>query len=153
MSKNALIAVAVIIVLAVAGWYVLKPQKMSAPQPPQEVTAIPTPSPAASPAPIIEEGMMEEEKKMEKNTIIINSSGFAPKNVTVKVGESVTWMNNDSENHTVNSSPHPTHTDNPFLNVGLIRPDEKKSLTFDKAGTYKYHDHLNPSLFGSVTVE
>lgn len=153
MSKNVLIAAVVIIVLALAGWFLLKPQELSAPQPPVEVTSTPTPtqSPAAS-----DGAMMEEEKTEEKiadKTVQIKSSGFKPQNITIKVGESVTWVNQDSQDHTVNSSPHPTHTDNPFLNVGLIRPGEEKSLAFDKAGTYKYHDHLNPSLFGSVTVK
>lgn len=145
MSRNVVIAGVVIVVLAVAGWYFLKPQKLSAPQPPQEVTATPTPTQSLSSA---TEGAM-----MDKNTIQISSLAFSPKSITIKVGESVTWINKDSQDHTVNSSPHPTHTDNPFLNVGLIRPGEKKSLTFDKAGIYKYHDHLNPSLNGSVAVE
>lgn len=150
MSKNVLIALAVIVVLAVAGWYVLRPQKMSAPQPPQAVTTSPTPttqSPAAT------EGATMEEKKIDKNTVQISSSGFTPQNMTIKVGESVTWINKDDQKHTVNSLPHPTHTDYLKLNLGVIQPDEQKSLTFTQAGTFKYHDHLNPSLFGSVTVE
>lgn len=147
MSKNVLIAGVVIIVLALAGWFLLKPQNQSVPPAPSDVTSTPTPTQSPTPT-ATAEAMMEE-----KNLVTISSSGFSPKKITIKVGGSVTWVNSDTQDHTVNSSPHPTHTDNPFLNLGLIRPGEKKSLTFDKAGTYKYHDHLNPSLNGSVTVE
>jgi len=57
------------------------------------------------------------------------------------------------EENIVNSALHPTHLEYPPLNLGVIKPGESKSLTFPEAGTYKYHDHLNPSLFGSVTVQ
>ena len=150
MSKNVVIVLVVIIVLALAGWYFLKPQQLSAPQTPTDVTSTPTPtqSPTAT-----EDAMMEKEQVMEKNTVQITSAGFSPKSISIKVGESVTWMNSDSQKHTVNSIPHPVHTDYQPLNLGVIQPDNQKSLTFDKVGTYKYHDHLNPSLTGAVTVE
>ena len=148
MSKNVVIALVVIIVLALAGWYLLKPQGQSGSQAPSEVTS--TPVPSQSPTSSATDGAMIVK---DENLVTISASGFTPKSITIKAGESVTWTNNDSEKHTVNSSPHPTHTDYQPLNLGVIQPGQQKSLTFDKAGTYKYHDHLNPSLFGSVTVE
>ncbi len=153
MSKNVVVALVIIIVLALAGWFLLKPQNQSSTKTPTNVTLTPTPTATQSPTPAATKGAMMEEKKMNKNIVNINSNGFSPKNVTIKVGESVTWVNKDSEDHTVNSDPHPTHTSYPPLNLGLIKPGDQKSLTFDQAGTYKYHDHLNPSLTGSVTVE
>ena len=90
---------------------------------------------------------------MAATVVTISSNGFSPQNVTIKAGDSVSWMNSDSANHTVNSDPHPTHTAYSPLNLGLMKPGEKKSLTFPTAGTYKYHDHLNPSSTGTVTVQ
>ena len=91
---------------------------------------------------------------MEKNVVKISSAGFLPKEITIKKGEEVTWVNEDSSGHQVNSAIHPTHQIYPPLNsVGLLESGEKKSLSFPDAGVYKYHDHLNPTLFGSVTVE
>ena len=79
----------------------------------------------------------------------IQGEGFK----TLEEGQSVTFENMDSVNHTVNSDPHPTHTMNSFLNAGVLKSGESKTIIFEKAGQYTYHDHLNPSLTGSVTVE
>lgn len=146
MSKNTIIVLVGILVLALVGFFLLKPQTNT--QVPPQTQEVSQPTPSQTPQTASEDAMMKEE-----NIVKITSSGFSPKSVTIKVGEKVTWTNDDSANHTVNSSPHPIHTDNPFLNLGLIRMEESKSVTFDSAGTYKYHDHLNPSLTGSVTVE
>lgn len=146
MSKNTIIVLVGILVLALVGFFLLKSQKSPQVQP-ETQQAEPTVS--EPPQTATEGAMMKEEANMVK----ISSTEFSPKSITVKVGEKVAWINDDSANHTVNSNPHPTHTDNPFLNLGLIRMGESKSVTFDKVGIYKYHDHLNPSLTGSVTVE
>ena len=145
MSRNVVIAGVVILVLIVGGWFLTRPKQIAAPevsQPTQESSSSESASAASSGA-----------QMMEKNVVSITAGGFSPQTITIKVGESVTWTNNDSENHTVNSDPHPTHTLNPFLNLGLIKTAEQKSVTISKTGTFTYHDHLNPSLTGSITVE
>lgn len=147
MSRNVVIAGVVIIVLIVAGWFFMSSKKSSVTQVPSEVTQ--TPAPTESPTSFASDAAMMNEKNIVKMT----SSNFSPKNITVKVGESVIWQNDDSANHTVNSYNHPTHTLYPFLNLGLIKSGETKSATFSKTGTFMYHDHLNPSLTGTVTVE
>lgn len=145
MSRNILIAGIVVGVVIVAGWFFTRP-KVAAPVT-ETPTAAPvvseTSTPSASPS-----AMMAE-----KNMVAISATGFSPMAITVKVGDSVTWENTDSANHTVSSDPHPTHTLFPFLNVGVIKSGDKKSVTFDKAGKYTYHDHLHPSNTGVVTVE
>lgn len=88
------------------------------------------------------------------NLVTNGINGFTPETVTIKVGDSVTWVNSDLKNHTVNSDPHPSHTAYPSLNtIGLLKPGEKKSLVFPTKGTYGYHDHLNPSHTGTIIVE
>lgn len=144
MSKNAIIGGAVVILIVLLGWYYLQSEKGNYTQP------------QATPASNItqtEEGPATPSASAEKNVVNIKSGGFLPQDITVKVGESVTWMNTDSVDHTVNSAVHPTHLVYPPLNLGNIKPADKRSLTFPTAGSYKYHDHLNPSLTGSVIVE
>lgn len=145
MSRNAIVAAVVIVVVVLAGWYFMRPKGTTT----SEVTQ-PAPDPAASES---ASPQASPSAAMTEKVITISSSGFSPKAITIKVGDSLIWKNTDSENHTVNSAPHPAHTAYPSLNLNLIKPGEEKSLTFPTAGTYKYHDHLNPSLFGSVTVE
>lgn len=89
-----------------------------------------------------------------QNTVTYSSTGFDPKTITIKMGQTVTWVNQDTNSLQVASSPHPTHTDYPPLNsVGTIEPGQMSSFTFSTAGTFKYHDHLNPQNWGEVIVE
>ena len=147
MSRNTTIAVVVVLVLIVGGWYLTRPKQPAVPS--ADTTQPPASTETAPPSSASEGAMMKE----DKNLVKVSATGFTPQNLTVKVGDTVAWMNSDSADHTVNSAPHPTHTVYPPLNLGVIKPGDKKTLTFPTAGTYKYHDHLNPSLFGSVTVQ
>ena len=143
MSKNIWIGLIVIIALILAGWYFIQSQK---PQPTVPATQVqPETTPATTSA--------SPSETADKTVVNIASTDFSPANITINAGDSVIWRNGDSADHNVNSASHPTHTAYPPLNLGVIKPGESKSLTFPTAGTYKYHDHLNPSLTGSVTVE
>jgi len=146
MSRNVVIGAVVVLVVVVA-WYYLQSQKggyiqtQTPPQPAAEETPAATSEAAPS-------------ATTEENIVTITSSGFSPQNITITVGESVTWVNEDTENHQIQSAVHPTHQlYPPFNTVGLLKSGEKKSLSFPESGTYKYHDHLNPSFTASVTVE
>ena len=149
MNKNVAIAIAVILILLVGGWFLMRTKQQVTP-----VTSdipVSTPAAAESTSPAASEGAA-----MSKNetSVKISSDGFFPKSITIKVGDTVTWMNKDTADHQVSSDPHPTHTLFPILNkIGLIKAGDKKSLQFTTAGTFTYHDHLNPSLTGSVTVQ
>lgn len=91
--------------------------------------------------------------KAEVVTITLTKSGFNPQKVTVKAGTKVTWINQSGGTATVDSADHPTHLKYPPLNLGSFANGGSLSLVFDKTGTYGYHNHLNSSQFGTVTVE
>jgi plastocyanin len=87
-------------------------------------------------------------------TFILNPEGVSTRSITIKAGEAVTWVNNSGQTVEIASSQHPSHTEYPPLNtVGEIPNGGKKSFTFPTPGVYKWHDHLNTSFNGSVTVE
>ncbi len=85
--------------------------------------------------------------------ITITSSGFSPSAVTVKAGTVVTWTNSSGADVRVASDPHPTHTDLPELDSSTLANGDSYSFTFTKVGTWGYHDHFEPTLKGSVTVQ
>lgn len=86
-------------------------------------------------------------------TVIINDSGFNPTVLRIKVGTKITWINQGNNQVIVASNPHPTHTDYPPLNLGKVDPNGSLSLVFDQAGSYGYHNHLNPSQIGKIEVQ
>lgn len=85
--------------------------------------------------------------------IVLDANDFSPATVTVKAGSKVVWANKSGGMATVNSDPHPQHTDYAPLNLGRFSDGGTLELVFDKAGTYKYHNHLDASQRGTVVVE
>lgn len=78
---------------------------------------------------------------------------FSPQNLNVKLNDYVFFTNKSSANMWVASNPHPTHTDYPaFDSKQNIAPGGKFKFQFTKVGSWGYHDHLNPSIGGTVTV-
>ncbi|RLE15537.1 MAG: hypothetical protein DRJ28_03935, partial [Actinobacteria bacterium] len=80
-------------------------------------------------------------------TVVITNS-LSPKDLTVAVGTTVTWDNQDNDDHRLEfSGPRSYELD---LDEG-----ESRSITFDTLGTYQYFDDRdddNSSYFGTVTV-
>ena len=89
----------------------------------------------------------------EEATISLTKSGYTPQTVTIKAGTKVTWNNQSGKAATVNSANHPTHLVYPPLNLGEFSDGESLSLVFNTPGTYKYHNHLDASSFGTIIVE
>ncbi|MEK7537487.1 MAG: cupredoxin domain-containing protein [Patescibacteria group bacterium] len=82
----------------------------------------------------------------QTSTVTLNSSGADPLIVTVSAGTTVTFVNNDSGLHQISSNPHPAHTGLPgFDSLSGIKPGQSYSFTFATAGTFDYHDHLDPA--------
>ena len=90
-------------------------------------------------------------------TITITSSGVSPRDITVALGSRVTFVNNDSQPHDMDSNPHPEHTDCPPLNIGFIAPGASGiSQNLTTARTCGFHDHNQPSntnLQGVVRIQ
>ena len=74
----------------------------------------------------------------------ISNFAFTPADLTVKVGDTVTWTNSDSVAHTI------TFAD---FDSGQVAPGATYSHTFDKAGTFDYKCSIHPQMTGKVTVQ
>ncbi len=100
-----------------------------------------------------EETNSSPEQTATTNNILLSSSGFEPKELIVKTGTKVTWINRSGKSATVDSDDHPTHKLYPFLNLGQFADGVSIQVVFDKPGTYTYHNHFDASQTGSVKVE
>ena len=89
----------------------------------------------------------------EESTITYGTNGFSPATLTIKAGTKVTWTNKSGKTFDVESDPHQIHTSYPPMNFGAFSDGSSVSLVFDKTGTYRYHNHLNPSQTGTVIVQ
>ncbi|MBI2133437.1 cupredoxin domain-containing protein [Candidatus Woesearchaeota archaeon] len=104
---------------------------------------------------------VSENRTALRDEVKITASGFDPATITINSGESVTWTNSDTKPHWVASAAHPTHDEYPerggcigskFDSCGSIGPGESFTFGFSRKGSWKYHDHLNPGLTGTVVV-
>ena len=86
-------------------------------------------------------------------TITYGSNGFSPGTVTLKSGQTLAITNSSNQEIQMDSDPHPTHTDNPELNVGSIAAGQTKTVTLTKVGNWGYHNHLDPSQTGRIVVQ
>jgi plastocyanin len=92
-------------------------------------------------------------------TVTMTSAGVNPRNVTIAVGQSVTFVNRDTRVHEIASNPHPIHGSCPSIEAGLgqIQPGQSRSTQgFANAGTCSYHDHLddgNAGFQGTITIQ
>ncbi|OGL26200.1 hypothetical protein A3E49_03330 [Candidatus Saccharibacteria bacterium RIFCSPHIGHO2_12_FULL_49_19] len=87
------------------------------------------------------------------NTIVMDGSGFSPNRLTVKVEDSVTFINRDSEDHWPASNDHPSHKIYSDLDSKKpIKPGESWSFTLERAGQWGMHDHLFPKTKATIIV-
>ncbi|MFI6045120.1 cupredoxin family copper-binding protein [Nocardia sp. NPDC051321] len=86
--------------------------------------------------------------KPAASTVEVNDMKFAPAEVTVKTGDTVTWHFADKAPHTVQGIGDKA--------MGLNSPIIDKgdwSYTFTVPGTYRYLCSLHPEMRGTVTVQ
>ena len=124
----------------------------------REEAEIPTPDPPISTA----------APQSEEHRIEITSNGFSPKTITIKTGETVTFVNKDTQSHWPASNLHPVHSTYPGSGIRKCGTVEEPTIfdachglnqnqpftfTFTHQGRWPYHDHLNPSSSGTVVVQ
>ena len=76
----------------------------------------------------------------------IDNFSFNPKQVTVKAGDTVTWVNHDDIPHTVTSKTL-------VFRSKALDSDDKFSFTFTALGSFDYFCSLHPMMTGTIVVE
>jgi plastocyanin len=80
------------------------------------------------------------------NVVNVSNFQFSPATLTVKAGTTVTWKG-ASGSHTVTSD-----ADSPMAFDQAISQGGTVTVTFAKAGTYKYHCSIHASMHGTIIV-
>ena len=92
-------------------------------------------------------------------TITIGSGGrVTPNNITISVGQRVTFVNQHPSAHEIASDPHPNHTNCPQINaLNSIGPGvTAQTAAFGSAAVCGFHDHNDPTntdLRGRITIQ
>ena len=83
----------------------------------------------------------------DKKTVHIKDLKYEPKELKIKAGETVTWVNDDDKDHTIVSD------DGSFDSSDNLSRGEKYKFTFKKKGKYAYHCKYHPREKGVIIVE
>ena len=116
-------------------------------------SSTPAPSPSPSPAPSPSPSSAPPDGSSTTVTAvtipigasILGNRAFAPDDLNVTVGTTVTWMNTDSVAHTSTSNAA-------GWDSGIVNPGGQFSTTFSTPGTYQYHCAIHPGMVGTVVV-
>ena len=125
------------------------------PAPATSVETLPSAEPVPVREPVAETAAsVPAAAAMDSSFVAIDDSGqFSPLAVKVRKGGKVTWTNKSSRAVWPASAFHPTHTLYPgFDALRGLKTGETYSFVFEKAGSWKYHDHLNSGATGVVEV-
>lgn len=169
MNKTFIIIVLVVII---TGGYFLVKNKTA--QAPEETSTSGMPVPGANtPEMIVTEeedtsGLPGANQNVITPVVIYGDAGYSPSILTIKAGDTVTFKNQSAQNMWTASAMHPAHILYSGTSLSDHCPDtanisfdackgtpsgDSWSFTFTKVGTWSYHDHLHPALFGKVVVE
>ncbi len=96
-----------------------------------------------------------QDLRSEKDvTIHLSQTKFQPMNIRLSKNTKVTWVNDDSVEHYVNTDSHPAHTHTLGLNSRALAKGSSFAFTFANAGAYPYHCSAHASqMTGSIVVE
>jgi hypothetical protein len=87
-------------------------------------------------------------------TVTATDDGYRPPRVAVKLGTTVTFVNKGTRDRWPASNIHPTHAIYPEFDPGRpVPPGGSWSFAFQQRGLWHFHDHVDPHLGGSITVE
>lgn len=117
-------------------------------EPAPAAAAAETPTAAETPA----EAPAEPKAKKAKPeppaaaSVAIQGFAYAPKAIEAKVGQKITWTNDDAAPHTV------TAKSGGDVDSGTLAQGASFSFTPTKAGTIEYFCAIHPSMVGTIDV-
>ena len=76
----------------------------------------------------------------------ISGFAFVENDLTIHVGDTVTWVNHDSASHSVVA-------DDGSFKSGTLSNNDSFSFTFPSAGTYTYHCGFHSYMTGTIIVQ
>jgi len=80
-----------------------------------------------------------------QNTVTIKDFAFTPSTLTIKRGANVTWMNDDTATHRIDS-------DTQLFKSNDLNKGETFTYQFNDTGTFSYHCGIHPDMKGTIIV-
>lgn len=87
---------------------------------------------------------------VNEQLVSMKANSFSPATITITRGETITWVNDDTQIHTATSDMVEGG-----WNTGDVAPAAARSITFHSPGTYPYHCtyHVSMGMRGTIIVQ
>jgi plastocyanin len=76
----------------------------------------------------------------------LTTTAFGQNPLTVSIGTTVSWLNNDNTTHT-------SVADGSQWSSGNVAPAGRFNFTFTSAGRFTYHCQIHPNMVGTIIVQ
>jgi plastocyanin len=86
-----------------------------------------------------------DDSNNDPHKIYMKNSVFSNTSLRVTVGTTVTWVNDDTQVHTVTADDGSFHSGDMAVNASF-------STTFNTIGTYPYHCNYHSNMTGTIIV-
>jgi plastocyanin len=149
MHRSAALIGILALVLAACASPAAAPSATEPPTPSATEAATPSASPSAEES---ESAEPSEEATAEEVRVRLESSNFAPSELTITAGTTVLFLNADSYTHTVTEGTGGQAVDDPIVDREIAE-NRSVRVTFDEPGTYDITCKIHPSMQLSITVE
>ena len=117
----------------------------AAPAAPSAEASAPAAASAEASAPAAAGAACAESSAAGEVAVAIKDFTFGSADIQAKVGQTVTFTNNDS-------APHTATLDDGSCTTPKINPGSSDGLLFTTAGTYPFHCSVHPKMKGTITV-
>lgn len=99
-------------------------------------------------------GLLALQTQISKtHEVVLGESGYVPQKINIKKSDTIVFATTLNKPFWPASNPHPNHTQfKDFDPKKGTKPGEVWTFRFETPGVFTYHDHLNPSYTGSVSV-
>ena len=159
MKSSTITWIIIIIIVLGGGWYLYSGKSSPTPAPVVENTTVTTTDSSTATTTATTAPMTA--------TVTYGPNGFSPATVTIAAGGTVTFVDQGGPRMWVASDPHPTHegydgtTRSQHCATGYTgaapfdqcTASTTYTFTFQKTGSWGYHNHANESDKGTVVVQ
>lgn len=88
-------------------------------------------------------------KQTEGPTVNLAMDGISPATIKVKVGQEVTWINQDTRQHRLTADQSSLAG---FDSVDALGKGDSYTFTFDAKGTFHYYDPADPKAYNGTVI-
>lgn len=160
---NKVYGVVVVLIIALGGWYWYSSSQ--APASDTADTLPPTDTAAPTSTGTSTESAIVATTTTKTVTVTYSATGFSPKTITINKGDTVTFVNEKDGRMWVASDLHPSHEGYDGTSRSEHCPDTTGTVfdqctasasytfTFNKVGTWAYHNHSAAADVGTVIVK